>query len=457
MNKLWEAIVEILPISPNLIPLAITVITIAIGAIGVLVISLSSIKFKSISAGDKGKTIIPKETKDELIKAYNKIYSTYNMKAAENMLTENMYYTTKCNVEALKKMGLKKEITYKLDEEVAKIMDQQAINIVMEDGKNDLTIAAIPCDYTETYIDATTDKKLYTNTKKAQLSIGFLKSNQVEKDKDTYCINCGTPMESHGDFFDCPSCKSHYSAENYKWSINSVQVIERSNVLTGFILVGIIGMLLLSTAAAIVNKFVFGLAIVGVNLAAFAGVMAYLVWLNKVISVFKVMAADDPLATRQTFFARITYLVRTLELARDFDISKTKAFMESDIYEKIKDANKYDDYFLVDFELKNGVLSNYRTEGDFRHVDVKLKLDQLILHTGKKKKIKKKTKKLNYAVKKHVDAKTEVNESIKIITCKNCGATINLTLNGKCKYCGDNYDIAEHDWVLTKAPVELTK
>lgn len=457
MNKLWEAIVDILPIPPNMIPLAITVLTVVIGAIGVLVISLSTVKFKSMSAGDKGKSIIPKDAMENLIKAYNKVYSTFNMKAAQNMLTENMHYTTKCTVDALRKMGLKKEISYKVDAELAKVMDQQAINIVMEDGKNDLTIASIPCDYTETYIDSASDKKLYSKTRKAQLSVAFLKSNQVEKDKETYCINCGTPMESHGDFFDCPSCKSHYSAENYKWSINSVQVIERSNVLTGFILAGIVALVLLSGAAAIVNKFVFGLAVVGVNLGVFAGVMAYLAWLNKIFSVYKVMAVDDPLATRQSFFARITYLVRTLEMARDFDISKTKGFMASDIYEKIKAANKYDDYFLVDFELKNGVLSNYRTEGEYRHVDVKLKLEQLILHTGKKKKIKKKTKKLNYAVMKHVNAKTQVNEGVKLIVCKNCGANINLTLDGKCKYCGDNYDISEHDWVLTKAPIELTK
>ena len=458
MEKLWDMIVEILPISPNMIPLAVTVATIVIGAIGILVVSLSTVKFKSISAGDKGKSIIPKDTTENLIKAYNKVYSTFNMKAMENMLTENMHYTTKCSVESLRKMGLKKEISYKVDQEIAKIQENQAINIVMEDGKNDMTITTIPCEYTETYIDSTTDKKLYTHTKKAQLNVSFLKSNQVEKDKDTFCINCGTPMESHGDFFDCPSCKSHYSAENYKWSINDIAVVERSNVLTGFILAGIVGMVLLSTAAAIVNKFMFGLAIVGVNLAAFAGVMAYILWLNKVLSVYKVMAVDDPLASRTTFFTRISYLVRTLEMARDFDISKTKAFMEPEMYEKIKAANKYDDYFLVDFEVKSGVLSNYRTEGDFRHLDVKLKLNQLILRTDKKKKkIKRKTKKLNYAVKRHVNAKTEVNNSIKMITCKNCGANINLTLNGKCKYCGDNYNIAEYDWILTKAPVELTK
>ena len=52
---------------------------------------------------------------------------------------------------------------------------------------------------------------------------------------------------------------------------------------------------------------------------------------------------------------------------------------------------------------------------------------------------------------------TQVNESYKTITCKCCGGNINLTLDGKCKLCGDSYDIAMHDWILTDAPIELTK
>ena len=58
---------------------------------------------------------------------------------------------------------------------------------------------------------------------------------------------------------------------------------------------------------------------------------------------------------------------------------------------------------------------------------------------------------------KHTSAMTQVNESYKTITCKCCGGNINLTLDGKCKLCGDSYDIAMHDWILTDAPIELTK
>ena len=322
-------------------------------------------------------------------------------------------------------------------------MENQAINIIMEDGKNDMTITTLPCEYTETYYDTTTDKKIYSDTCKAQLTLSFLKSNQVEKDKVTYCINCGTPIEPQGDFYDCPNCKSHYSAENYQWTINDVQIQKRSDLKTALILGGFVILLLLGVAEIIINKFVFGLALVGINLLALVAVIASLVWLNKALSVFKVMAADDPLSSRMTFIKRITYLVRALEMARDFELSKTKPFTTPELYKKIEAVNKYDEYYLLDFNFKNAVLSNYRTEGEYRHVNVKMKIEQLILRKkDNKKKIKKKTKKLNYAVMKHVSAMTLVNEVYKTITCK-C--------------CGDIYDVSRYDWILTDAPVELTK
>ena len=459
MKEIWQDFVNELPIPPEMIPLALAFAVIVIGAIGILVLGFSTAKIKSFTSGDKGKSLIPRETMDNLIKAYGKIFSTYNMKAAETMLTENMHYKTKCSVETLQKIGVKKEIDVKVDEENMKILENQAINIVMEDGKNDMTISVLPCEYTETYYNSVNDKKLYSNTKKGNLTVSFLKSNQVDREKTAYCINCGTPIEPNGDFYDCPNCKSHYSAENYKWTINDVQFNEEDKLLTGFILFSMVGLILLSVVASIVQKFWFGLGVSCINLLALGGVIAYLAWLKKVLSIFKVISADDKLFSRQTFIQRVMYLIRTLEIARDFEIGRTKAFMTPDIFEKIKAANKYDEFFLVDFNFKNAILSNYRLEGENRYVDVRIKLEQLILKKKKndKKKLKIKTRKLNYTFMRHKDALTEVNEGYKTITCPCCGANINLTLDGKCKCCGDSYDISKYDWIISDAPIELTK
>ena len=51
----------------------------------------------------------------------------------------------------------------------------------------------------------------------------------------------------------------------------------------------------------------------------------------------------------------------------------------------------------------------------------------------------------------------EINNLTKKFEEKFALENINLTLDGKCKLCGDSYDIAMHDWILTDAPIELTK
>ena len=73
MDALWKFIVDISPIPPEMLPLAVVIAAAAIGAMGILVIGFSTAKIKTFTAGDKGKSLIPKETMDNLIKAYNKI------------------------------------------------------------------------------------------------------------------------------------------------------------------------------------------------------------------------------------------------------------------------------------------------------------------------------------------------------------------------------------------------
>ena len=45
---------------------------------------------------------------------------------------------------------------------------------------------------------------------------------------------------------------------------------------------------------------------------------------------------------------------------------------------------------------------------------------------------------------------TEVYNDVSIYTCKNCGATISLVEGGKCEFCGNELNLIEYDWVITK-------
>lgn len=445
-----------LPIDLPLIPLVLTIAIIAFGGLGVLVLGFGNAKIKKFSmGGGTGSNNLSKEYRDELLKAYNNVFASFNMKAMTSMLTENMHYTTKRTLDVLQKLGIKKTVSIKVDEEMEKARDEAGISIIQDAGKNDFTLHTTPCEYTETYEDTTNGKKLYSETRKLNYTMHFLKSNQVERNAPTYCINCGTQMDIKGDFFDCPNCKSHYSAENYQWMVSDVELIEDMNAPTALILAGFGILIGMSVVEAIIANVIFGLIIIALDALALCGILYYFKFLNNAMQQLKAIEKDDPLSSRMTLIKRILYLIRTLEMSKDFDINEIKPFTTPELFKKLKDVNKYDDYYLLDLRIPMMVISNYHTEGEYRHFDAQLTIMRLMMNPRKKIKVKK--AKAKYSFMKHKDALTEVNQSAKSITCPSCSANMNLTLSGKCKFCGTDLDMARHDWILSDAPLEITK
>ena len=142
-------------------------------------------------------------------------------------------------------------------------------------------------------------------------------------------------------------------------------------------------------------------------------------------------------------------------MARDFDLTMIKPFMKKDLYDKIKQNNEYDDFYVVDLTFKKIIPLKYRIEGEKQIIEFKVKYDQLLMNP--RKKIKHSTQKRRYAFYKNINAMTKINASAQAIVCPGCGANINLTTEGICTYCNASYDVANFDWVFYDAPIEMTK
>ena len=197
-----------LPISPEMIPFFLAIGGILILIAGVLFISFSSVSIKSATTGQRGGNGIPADFRDQFIKAYNKVFSTFNMQPMNNMLTEFMYYSTQNTVKVLEKLGIKKEISVKIDSEFEKM---NHFSMVFKDGKNDMSLDISKCRYTEIYSDERTNKKLYKRVlKNAVYNIEFLRSNEKLHKDLSCCMNCGDTLTRNGNFFDCQSCGAHY-------------------------------------------------------------------------------------------------------------------------------------------------------------------------------------------------------------------------------------------------------
>lgn len=439
--------------SPEMIPVFLTLGALLIAIVGVLYIGFSSISIKSVEKRGSGKNSIPADFRDQFIKAYNKVFSTFNMQPMNGMLTDFMYYSTQNTVNILKKLGIRKEVSVEIDHSYDQF---NQTNMVIADGKNDMSLDLSHCKCTETYYDEHTNKKIFRRIiKKAIYNIEFLRSSEKLKNDITCCMNCGDTLVKHGNFFDCPSCGAHYDWENLKWSASNVSIEPDSTGSSRLIGFAIVGFVLLSVVEMILKNKILGFIISGIDILFILATLLYIRWAWKALSIMKEMKAKDPKASQMVFNKRVYYLIRTLEMARDWKLSDIKPFMSPELYTKIKQNNEYDDYYVVDLTFKKIIPTGYRVKDQIQIIDFDIVYDQLLMNP--KKKIKQSKQKRHYALYKSVNALTKVNASAQAIVCPNCGANINRITEGVCSYCNASIDVADFDWVFYDAPIEMTK
>lgn len=431
-----------------MIPLIFTALDLAIFLFGTVFIGLTAVKFKSIG-GNKQINVLTKEYRDQLISAYNKAFAAFNLDAMHDMLTEYMHYTTENTLKVLKKLGLKKEVTFTPDPEFERVNANTPFNIIQNDGKNDFTLSTMQGEYTEKFYDADTMKVIFSRTRKTDYTIDFLKSNDNLADTPHNCINCGCELTLNGNILDCDSCGTHYQAENYKWNISDIQVgTNESNPWVKPVLFAGLGVLIASALSMLIQSTVFTSILIAIDVVGLLLALKYLTYVKGGIDTIKAMEQKDPNASRMTFYKRVNYLVRTLEMAKDFNIKDARPFMTEDAYNELKQTNEIDDYYVVDMDIKKMYPSNYRIENNKQFVDVELTIDRLMINP--KKKIKQKTVKSKHTLCKHINAKTISHSCAQAVICPNCNASINLIKDTQCPYCDTPIDVSMSDWIISQ-------
>ena len=135
-------------------------------ALGVLIISLiaffyvtlKNVKLKGGSSGGY-REIIDKETRDRYVKNITNVMKNFNLKTIASTVTEFMYSYIDQTVAVLKRIGIRKEID--IIEANTPQANSASMNIVVSDGKNNMSAALVGGSIVEKYIDNVTDKVLY--------------------------------------------------------------------------------------------------------------------------------------------------------------------------------------------------------------------------------------------------------------------------------------------------------
>lgn len=390
--------------------------------------------------------MLDKENRNRIMKNINEVTKTFNLKTIMSTVTESMYYSTECLVNVLKKLGIRKEVEVSIDEAQEGVGTDFAI--VMSDGKNNMMVENVPCRYTETYIDNVSEKVLLKKEyEKAYFNLELLKSDCMERQSAHFCSNCGAPMEINGDFFLCGSCNTKYTTESYNWVVTNACAynMKKGDIQGFFYMVPVIVVMLMGLIGTI-GGIMMGIISVLCDLAFLAAVYFYGRNLKEKMYYFKVMSEHDPNLSKKAFEKRIHYLVRMYERAKDFDINRLKPFMEPKLYEKVKAENKYDDFYFLDMEVDRTYLTNFRIEGDKQIADAKIRMVKTTMN--EKKQVRSKKEEISFSVYRHKDCLTDIKKNAEMFTCENCGSTVNLSLDGKCKYCGTTFDVSRYDWII---------
>lgn len=397
-------------------------------------------------ANSLGGSSLDTETKQRFLKNLMDVYRTLNLKTIMSTVTENMYYATQASVQVLTKLGLRKEIDIIPNEQ---LNSYPTANLVMADGKNNMTVDVTNCSYTEKYIDNVTDKVLYQKVlPEAAYVMELIKSDCMERQTDHYCSNCGAPMDIRGDFFNCSHCGTHYATESYNWVVSktSVENTKKGNLISKLFLIVICAMLVSTLLGQFVGGIYFTAIAIALDVLVAGAVIIYVLVANRALFWIKRMAEIDPQFSRMNFQKRYTYLLKQYYLAKDFQISMIESFMVPELYAKLKEQHQYDDYYLLDIDFLRSEVTNYSIQNGMQVADLKVKVAQVSMNS--KKRLRKNKKIITFSVCRDASLSTRIIENTEMIVCDGCGATINLAADGKCKRCGQRYDLSKYDWIL---------
>ena len=148
----------------------------------------------------------------------------------------------------------------------------------------------------------------------------------------------------------------------------------------------------------------------------------------------------DPLFSIQSFFGGVQNKLYAIHFADKRN--QVNAFSDLDLSEYLKKYEK-----VVDIETLSLSMDLYRVKKGIQIATVRA---ELLLREFKDNKIKNRKEFLKLQLEKSEYCKTQAVCGPSILKCKKCGGNLSL-LEGKiCKFCGNELDMKEHDWVITE-------
>ena len=150
---------------------------------------------------------------------------------------------------------------------------------------------------------------------------------------------------------------------------------------------------------------------------------------------------SDPLFSIQSFFGGVQNKLYAIHFADTKN--QVNAFSDLDLSRYL--IKKYEK--VVDIETLSLSMSSYRIE---KGVQIATVIANLLLREFENNKIKARKERVKLRLEKSEHCKTQAVCGPSILKCKKCGGNLSLLEGKSCKFCGNELDMREHDWVITK-------
>ena len=149
----------------------------------------------------------------------------------------------------------------------------------------------------------------------------------------------------------------------------------------------------------------------------------------------------DPLFSIQSFFGGVQNKLYAIHFADKKN--QVNAFSDLDLSKYL--LKKYEN--VVDIETLSLSMTSYRIK---EGVQIATVIASLLLREYRNNKIKNRVEYVKMQLEKSEHCKTQAVCGPSILKCEKCGGNLSLLEGKTCKFCGNELDMREHDWIITK-------
>lgn len=384
----------------------------------------------------------------EYLDIYLSYFRTLDVRSLAAVSTDLYYHTTAQATKLLTRLGLRREMDLHIPPDT--VSERLSIAKI---GKVAWAAQDIKCDYSERLVDSVSGrvlhKKLYKN---AKFGFNLNKNPNRQQEQERFCAGCGGPLQPNGELFICQNCGTTYHSDSADWVINGANVTPSVQQNPFILLMGAIGgFLALFPLIAFFSLFIKSLqpfANASVTVL-YCVIVAYFLFAFWYYYPLVKMQRSDKLSNMFRLTDRLNFLLIQMIQCREESPGGMQPFLAPEAFEgwtqqcQYQSENRIIDHALSFPPIVRGyVISNGR-----QHYRLKVFL-KLTVFNERTRRISTVKRTLNMGLYRNAHVRYQNLLNSEAFYCKGCGMPVDITGNGKCKYCGTVFDLAEIDWIV---------